>query len=168
MKIIKVNDYYQQGYQYALHAPSGKNFNPEFKPQLTPKQMLHLGIFGGAYFTKPPKEFPPDWFAGVVFSKTGKSDKNLNYFKVNASQSLQTWQKKGWIYFEDPLGWFLWYCRYYQGRRIEEEDARQINRWKNMTRHIAQIKKSCNPGDLSCRPRQRQALLHWAYDTRLE
>jgi hypothetical protein len=35
-----------------------------------------------------------------------------------------------------------------------------------MKRHVAQIKAACVPGNLDCRRRQRQALLHWAYDSR--
>lgn len=137
----------------------------EFKPDLTPKQMLGMGVFGGAYFDLDQTELPADWFADAKISKTGIADPSLNYFEVAASQPLQVWQAKGWIYPEDPKGWFQWYCRYYLGRRIPEEDARQIKRWKAMTRHIAQVKKFCQPGDLSCRRRQRQALLHWAYDS---
>jgi hypothetical protein len=167
MKTIVVDEPYQTGYQYSLVVPAGKDFEPEFRPQLSPQQMLELGIFGGAYFTEPPSEFPNQWFKRVQFSATGDTDKNLNYFKVTAGQSHDEWVKKGWIYFEDPLGWFLWYCRYYQGRRIHGEDKRQIQRWKNMRRHIAQLTSSCEKGDLSCRPRQRQALLHWAYDSRI-
>lgn len=166
MSKISVNEAYQKGYIYTLSEPSGKNFDSDFKPQLTPEQMLKLGIFGGFYFTCIPVEFPASWFDGVEFTKTGHADASLNFFKVNASQPLEVWQKKGWIYFEDPKGWFLWYCRYYLGRRIPEEDARQIKRWRAITRHISQIQKVCQPGDLSCRPRQRQALLHWAYDSR--
>ena len=128
--------------------------------------MLQLGIFGGDYFQEAPKEFPKDWFEGVELSSSGKADKSLNYFEVNASQALKEWQKKGWIYPEDPKGWFLWYCRYYMGRRIPDEDKRQISRWKRMRRHVSQIESNCTVGDESCRPRQRQALLHWAYDSR--
>ena len=166
MKSIVVNEQYQTGYTYSLTEPVGKNFSDEFHPQLTPEEMLKLGIFGGNYFSVPPNEFPAEWFEGVEFSKIGTSDKELNLFRVNASQSLVVWQQKGWIYFEDPKGWFLWYCRYYLGRRITREDARQIKRWKNMQRHITQLINSCQKGDLQCRPRQRQALLHWAYDSR--
>jgi hypothetical protein len=91
----------------------------------------------------------------------------LNYFGVNASQPLSVWRKKGWINEKhDPRGWFQWYCRYYQGRRLSEEDEKQIKRWKSIVRHIAQVKKSCRPGDKFCRPRQRQAILHWAIDSR--
>lgn len=166
MKTIHVDEEYQHGYSYTLTEPEGKNFDPNFKPQLTPKEMLQLGIFGGNYFTKAPHEFPADWFEGVQFTKTGHADASLNYFGVNASQPLRVWQQKGWIYFEDPHGWFLWYCRYYRGRRIPQEDQRQIKRWRAMQRHITQLQNQCTPGDETCQPRRRQALLHWAYDTR--
>lgn len=134
-----------------------------FKPELTPKQMLELGVFGGKYMSDKPKEFPASWFKKAKLSKT--RDKNLNYFKVNASQPLSVWRDKGWIHPQDPRGWFQWYCRYYLGRR-SADDERQISRWKAMRRHIAQIKKNCPPHAWNCRPRQRQALLHWAYDAR--
>jgi len=143
----------------------GKDFDPTFKPELTPKQMLALGVFGGKYMTDCQDEFPKDWFADAKLSHEFH-DASLNYFGVNASQSLAEWRRKGWIYFEDPRGWFQWYCRYYMGRRIPEEDARQIKRWRAMRRHAVQIERSCAPGDMNCRKRQRQALLHWAYDTR--
>lgn len=165
-KIISVNEVYQTGYQYPLFAPVGQDFALDFRPDLTPKQMLHLGVFGGDYFPEVSDEFPPDWFDGVELSGGSGAVASRNYFKVNASQPLAEWQRKGWIYEEDPLGWFLWYCRYYMGRRIPEEDTRQIKRWKNMRRHISQLQKNCVAGDVSCQPRRRQALLHWAYDSR--
>jgi hypothetical protein len=164
-KMIKVDEAYQTGYSYTLTEPEGENFDAEFTPDLTPSQMLKLGIFGGDYFNEVPDEFPKSWFKDVELSPKG-AKKELNYFKLNASQPLSVWQKKGWIYFEDPHGWVLWYFRYYRGRRIKEEDKRQIRRWKAMKRHIGQVKKSCEQGDMLCRPRQRQALLHWAYDSR--
>ena len=166
VKTVTVDEIYQTGYIYTLANRINSDYDEEFKPDLSPKEMLRLGVFGGNYFTEPPKEFPVDWFKDVVLSKSGKSESELNYYKINASQPLSVWQKKGWIYEEDPKGWFLWYCRYYIGRRIRSEDHRQIQRWKNMRRHISQIKKNCLIGDQNCRPRQRQALLHWAYDTR--
>lgn len=164
-KIVVVNDKMQKGYRYELVAPVGKRFDLEFKPELTPKEMLELGVFGGEYMTDCMKEFPKNWFTKAKLSP-GKHDPALNYFKVNASQSLAEWQRKGWVYKDDPRGWFQWYCRYYMGRRIPDEDARQIKRWNAIRRHLGQIKAHCKPGDTLCRPRQRQALLHWAYDTR--
>jgi hypothetical protein len=163
MRTIRVHDS-RQDYIYTLSAPTGKDFDPEFKPELTPQEMLELGVFGGSYFGHEYDEFPKSWFEHAKLSPT--KNPKLNFFEVDASQPLAEWQRKGWIYEEDPRGWFQWYCRYYLGRRIPEEDARQIKRWKNMTRHSSQVKKYCTPGDLSCRRRQRQALLHWAYDSR--
>ncbi len=127
--------------------------------------MLDLGVFGGKYLTDSQQEFPAEWFVSAKLSPR-KKDVSLNFFGVDASQSLIEWQRKGWIFPEDPRGWFQWYCRYFLGRRIPEEDARQIRRWKMMRRHIAQIVHNCRSGDFLCRRRQRQALLHWAYDSR--
>ena len=160
-----MNDKMQKDYTYRLTAPIGRQFHPEFKPQLTPKELLGLGIFGGKYMTDCAHEFPEDWFAHAKLSPE-KRDPELNCFKVNASLPLKVWQERGWIYHEDPRGWFQWYCRYYMGRRIPGEDERQIKRWKAMARHVGAIKKHCRPGDVNCRRRQKQALLHWAYDSR--
>ena len=165
-KTVTVNDKMQKHYRYVLTEPIGKNFNPEFKPELTPKQMLILGVFGGKYMTDCRKEFPGDWFRKAKLCPE-KHDPSLNYFGVNASKPLSYWRKKGWIYPDNPRGWFQWYCRYYMGRRLPEEDNRQIARWKAMRRHISQIYKHCKSGDTKCRPKQRQAVLHWAYDSRL-
>lgn len=163
-KHITVTDPQQAGYTYELVAPEGKNFDPSFTPELTPQQMFELGVFGGYYFGGQVDEFPKSWFVKAKISKT--KNIQLNFFGVNASQPLSVWQKKGWIYHDDPRGWFQWYCRYYMGRRIPTEDTRQIKRWKAIRRHIGQLYKNCKPKDLSCRPVQRQALLHWAYDSR--
>lgn len=165
-KKIIVNDKMQKNYSYDLIEPIGKNFDKEFSPELTPKQMLELGVFGGVYMRDCKKEFPKDWWIKAKLAKD-KRNPELNLFKINASQPLSVWRKKGWINEEhDPRGWFQWYCRYYMGRRVPEYDNWQIKRWKQMTRHIGQIKKNCPKGALDCRPKQRQALLHWAYDSR--
>jgi hypothetical protein len=164
-RIVAVNDKMQSGYRYALTAAPGRNFDPEFKPELTPKEMLRLGVFCGRYMTDTRKEFPNSWFERAKLSPK-RRDCSLNYFGVDASQPLAVWRKKGWIHPDDPRGWFQWYCRYYMGRRLLEEDRRQIKRWKAIRRHVAQVKQNCEPGDLTCRKRQRQALLHWAYDSR--
>lgn len=161
---VVVNDKMQRRYVYYCTEPVGKNFHPDFKPQLTPKQMLELGVFGGRYMTDCTKEFPADWFDDAKLCPE-RHDPKLNHFGVNASQPLAVWREKGWIYHEDPRGWFQWYCRYYLGRRCDD-DERQIKRWKAVKRHVAQIRKNCQRGDLAYRRRQRQALLHWAYDSR--
>lgn len=162
---VTVNDSMQKGYRYAIVAREGKDFDPRFKPDLTPKEMLSLGVFGGKYTTDCKKEFPASWWKSAKLSPHMKNPE-LNFFKVDASQSLAIWKAKGWIYREDPRGWFQWYCRYYMGRRIPQEDDRQIRRWVAMRRHIAQIRNKCRTGDFGCNTKQRQALLHWAYDSR--
>jgi len=161
---ITVNDKMQKNYHYFLTEPEGKNFDPRFKPQLAPKEMLELGVFGGKYMTDCQNEFPKSWFAQAKLSPE-KHDKKINFFGVKASQSLSVWRAKGWIHQDDPRGWFQWYCRYYIGRRGPDDD-RQIKRWVAMRRHVSQICNNCKPKQLGCRPKQRQAVLHWAYDSR--
>lgn len=163
-RTVVVNDLMQQDYTYALSQPPGRNFHPDFKPELTPKQMLALGVFGGKYMTDCRGEFPASWYARARLCHE-RHDPALNFFGVNASQPLRVWVQKQWIYHEDPRGWFQWYCRYYMGRRCPD-DERQIRRWKAIRRHVDQIRKHCRPGDLACRRKQRQAVLHWAYDSR--
>ncbi|MGI8842623.1 MAG: hypothetical protein ACR2HZ_02915 [Gemmatimonadaceae bacterium] len=164
MRRITVNDRMQHGYTYWLTEPAGRNFDPRFRPELTPADLLRLGVFGGKYMTDCAAEFPASWFKRARLSPE-RRDPALNYFGVNASQPLAVWRRKRWIYHEDPRGWFQWYCRYYRGRRCLD-DERQIRRWRQMTRHVAQVRQGCEHGDLDCRRRQRQALLHWAYDSR--
>jgi hypothetical protein len=161
---VVVNDLMQHGYAYVLAEPAGRNFHPDFRPQLAPREMLMLGVFGGKYMTDCAGEFPDDWFVRAKLNHERHAPE-LNLFGVNASQPLAEWRRKGWIHPDDPRGWFQWYCRYYIGRR-GPDDERQIRRWKAMTRHIAQIRANCSTGDMNCRKRQRQALLHWAYDSR--
>ena len=161
---VEVNDLMQTGYVYYLTEPTGQNFHSDFQPELTPKEMLELGVFGGKYLTDCKTEFPRDWFKKAKLCEA-RHDPKLNFFGVQASQPLSVWRKNGWLYHEDPRGWFQWYCRYYMGRR-SVDDERQIKRWRAMRRHIAQLKNNCPKRALDCRRRQRQALLHWAYDSR--
>ena len=161
---VVVNDTMQHGYVYYRTEPVGRNFAPQFTPELTPKQMLRLGVFGGKYMTDCGDEFPASWFKRAKLSPI-RSDPALNFFGIRASKSLAYWEEKGWIHRDDPRGWFQWYCRYYLGRR-GKDDERQIKRWRAIRRHIAQIRANCAAGDKQCRPRQRQAVLHWAWDSR--
>ena len=163
--VVLVSDKMQRNYRYELTEPEGRNFDAEFRPQLTPPELLRLGIFGGKYMTDCRDEFPGEWFTGAKLSPD-RRDPSLNFFGVNASQPLSVWRAKGWIHPDDPRGWFQWYCRYYRGRRTADDD-RQIRRWQAMRRHGRQIERNCERGDIFCRRRQRQALLHWAYDSRL-
>ena len=144
VKTLTVNDKMQRGYTYTLTAPAGRNFDPEFRPELTPKEMLALGVFGGKYMTDCRNEFPASWFARARLSPSG-SDPALNYFGVNASQPLSVWWDKGWIHPDDPRGWFQWYYRYYLGRRMTTEDARQIRRWKAIRRHMRRLDGIASP-----------------------
>ncbi|MFT5113443.1 MAG: hypothetical protein ACI8P9_002774 [Parasphingorhabdus sp.] len=164
MKQIMVFDSMQTDYVYQLVEPMGESFQADFQPELTPKKMLSLGIFGGKYLNDCQDEFPSSWFSNGRLS-TRTKDVELNYFRVDASQPLSEWRRKGWIHPQDPRGWFQWYCRYFMGRR-SEDDSRQIKRWKAFRRHVGAVRKNCERYDESCRRKQRQALLHWAYDSR--
>jgi hypothetical protein len=161
---VTVSDKLQKGYRYDRVAQAGKQFAANFQPELAPKQVLALGVFGGKCLTDCTKEFSAAWFVHAKLSPKG-SNPALNFFGVGASQPLSVWRQKGWVHRDDPRGWFQWYCRYWMGRR-HEDDARRIKRWKQIARPIAPLRRNCEPGDCHCRPRQRQAPLHRAYDSR--
>ncbi len=161
-KRIHVNDTMQTDYSYELVAPAGKAFADNFSPFLTPKQMLEMGVFEGKYLNDCRDEFPSSWYKTAKLSDTPNPE--LNYFGIKSRQPLSVWRAKGWIYGPDPRGWFQWYCRYFQGRRLPDVDEIQIKRWRAFARHAGQIRANCAPGDIFCRKRQRQALLQWAYD----
>tara|TARA_B100001057_G_scaffold219295_1_gene219604 strand:- start:129 stop:749 length:621 start_codon:yes stop_codon:yes gene_type:complete len=161
---------------------------PEFKPNLTPKQVLQSGSFGGTYFrdihsnvTKKNykgkeviKEFPKHWFNGLDIDTMITSqnyDKKLNKYGVKCGSSLEAWEGSGWIDKQDPYGWFQWYCRFYRGRRTDD-DKRQIDRWLKLAgpkgrfknRLLNMIKKKgVSKNDFTVSPVIRQVLLHWAY-----
>ena len=160
--VITVNDRMQRGYRYELTAPTGRRFDPTFTPAFTPAEMLKQGVFEGKYLNDCRDEFPASWFTGAKLSE--RADPSLNAFGIKSRQPLSVWRDKGWIIGPDPRGWFQWYCRYYLGRRIPDIDRKQIARWRSFARHAGKIRANCEPHDLSCRPRQRQALLQWAYD----
>jgi len=168
-KIISVSDTMQKKYQYKLSEPIGKNFDPDFTPNLSPKEMLELGVFEGKYLNDCTSEFPREWYENALKKNKispEKSDISKNCFGIKSRQHLSVWIQKDWITPDDPdlRGWFQWYCRYYLGRREPKLDIRQIKRWRSFKRHVGQIKANCKPKDITCRPRQRQALLQWAYD----
>ncbi len=160
--IIHVNDRFQTDYCYQLQAAPGADFAPGFTPAYTPPQMLAMGVFEGKYINDCQDEFPKEWYEGAKLSDV--PDPSLNYFGVKSRQPLSEWRRKGWIYGPDPRGWFQWYCRYYMGRRLPETDAIQIKRWRAFARHAGQVRANCHPGDIFCRPRQRQGLLQWAHE----
>jgi hypothetical protein len=164
-RTVIVNDRMQRGYRYERSAPPGGGFDADFAPELTPAQLLELGVFCGKYLTDCRAEFPASWFEKAKLAD-GRADPSLNYFGVRAGRPLAYWRDKRWLHPDDPRGWFQWYCRYWSGRRMDD-DGRQIARWKAFRRHAAQVSKNCEPGDPFCRPRQRQALLQWAYDSRV-
>jgi len=168
-KIIHVHDKMQSNYSYVISKPyADMSDHPEFQPELTPKQMLQFGIFEGKYMNDCVQEFPKEWFQEAykrnkLSIEDGKPHVEMNYFKIKSRQSLQEWRRKHWIYEPDVRGWFQWYCRFYIGRRIPDIDKIQIGRWRAFRRHKGAIQKHCAPNEKECRPRQRQALLQWAY-----
>jgi hypothetical protein len=159
---IHVNDTMQSNYSYELSAPTGQNFSEDFQPHYSPQEMLEMGVFEGKYLNDCTKEFPTSWFALAKISTS--PEPALNFFGLKSRQPLDIWRQRGWIIGPDPRGWFQWYARYFLGRRLPEVDKLQIKRWRAFARHAGQVRANCEPGDVFCRRRQRQALLQWAHD----
>lgn len=163
---------------------------PSFKPNLSPKEVMQLGSFGGTYYRditsavtgkaykgkQVIKEFPNDWFKGLKLEAAvcaSTYNKQLNQYKVSCGGSLGQWECSGWISELDPYGWFQWYCRFFLGRRTTD-DERQISRWMKgqgpkgrwKTRLCNDILKSkakahARLHDPKVSPVVRQVLQHW-------
>lgn len=158
--------------------------HPEFKPNLTPKDMFQAGIFGGTYYrpihssitgkkyNKAWEEFPSDWFSGLDVGKHVSSelcDKKINKYKETSGTSLEYWENRGWINKQDPYGWVQWYCRFYLGRRTND-DTRQIDRWLKIAdegsgRWRKNLEnKRMKTGNANISPIINQLLLQWAFE----
>jgi len=177
-----------RSYSYVLDVEPG-TLDPGtgFEPELTPAEMLALGVFEGKYLNDCVSEFPAEWFLGALttgrLSPDGPDAERCNCFGVRSRQPLSIWKENGWAPSHSPpttnhyrgalshigsnpdeRGWFQWYCRYWMGRRLPEIDRIQIARWRSFRRHAGSVRAGCRAGDLSCYPRERQALLQWDYN----
>jgi len=175
-------------YTYRLTAAPGALENG-FDPDLTPAEMLMLGVFEGRYLNDCVREFPAEWFVGALhygrLSPECADPERCNLFGIKSRQPLSAWRENAWApspgrrgkaddHYHgalgdpdrnpDDRGWFQWYCRYWMGRRIPDLDDLQIKRWRSFRRHAGSVKARCRRGDLACSPRERQALLQWAYN----
>jgi len=160
---------------------------PDFKPNLSPKEVMQLGSFGGTYFrpiksgvtnekygSEVWKEYPSDWFEGLNIGRQVASpnyNNTVNKYQVKCGASLEEWESSGWMKAQDPYGWFQWYCRFYLGRRTDD-DARQVSRWlkccgpkgrwkNNLIGKCVRQGKAFDNKAVS--PVVRQTLQHWGY-----
>lgn len=143
-----------------------KEWHPEFTPSYTPMEMLDKGIFEGIY-THAIEGIPDKYKKHKKVLKRGSDpDASMNHYGVKSRQSLKEWERKGWTTKNSPLGWWEWYIKYFEGRRLEDEDKLQIKRWRSfVARHNAQVQAKCKTGDKDCHTKQRQGLLQWAWDS---
>jgi hypothetical protein len=155
--------------------------HPEFTPNLTPRQIFELGSFGGTYW-RPifsgvnSREYKNqhrvfDWSLDESLLSSPECKPEINKYGVTSGTSLVYWESKGWIHSQDPYGWVQWYCRFYAGRRTDD-DARQIARWRDFAgpkgrfrlRLINMCKKARKQyDDATVSPVIRQGLQQWAY-----
>ncbi|MBF92525.1 MAG: hypothetical protein CMB78_01975 [Euryarchaeota archaeon] len=157
---------------------------PEFRPNMTPREVFSEGSFGGSYWRPifssiisenlngQHLEFK-DWWIGLdeKLICNEEYDKKLNKYSVSSGTSLEMWESKGWIREQDPYGWIQWYCRFFSGRR-SEDDYRQIRRWNSFAgpkgRFRIQLINRIIGADATfdderVSPVIRQSLQHWAY-----
>lgn len=145
---------------------SDKTWANNFAPSYTPMEMLDQGVFEGIY-TSAISDIPAKYKQHKkVLERGSDPDIQINKFKIKSRLSLKEWEKKGWTTKHSPLGWWEWYIKYFEGRRIEDEDKWQIGRWRSfVARHQGQITASCKLDDLDCHAKQRQGLLQWGWDS---
>lgn len=137
-----------------------------FKAQLEPEQILDLGVFGGSYFEAATEEDFLDMRSTIVemaLQNRGRYDKSKNHYGVKAGQSYDVWVRNGWIFPEDPLGWFHWYCRYSTGRR-HERDAHQIARYNNYVIRWGSVARNQYAQTGSISDVVKQGLIQWGID----
>ncbi len=146
-------------------APAGRNFDRRLPPELTPAQMLRLGVFCGKYMTDCRKEFPKSWFARAKLAGKAR-DCALNYFGVDASQPLSVWRKKAGSIATIRAAGFNGIAAITWAGAFPTRTRGRSSAGKRSAATFVKFRKNCEPGDVTCRPRQRQALLHWAYDSR--
>lgn len=120
--------------------------HPTFMPNKSPEELIREGSFGGSYWRPLYSKFlhttiendwhelPESWTQGLkveAYLTSPVYDVEVNKYKVKSGQSIEDWEAAGWIRHEyDVRGWFQWYCRFFQGRRCEDDD-RQVQRWEN-------------------------------------
>jgi hypothetical protein len=130
----------------------------DFTPNKSPEEMLREGVFGGSYF-RPLRSrklgivvegdwkdtVPEQWISGLSMEKyltNPEYDAEINKFHRSCGQSIEEWEAAGWISHEhDVRGWFQWYCRFYQGRRCDDDD-RQISRWRKCVGETGRFKRT--------------------------
>ncbi|NLE06562.1 MAG: hypothetical protein GX638_17395, partial [Crenarchaeota archaeon] len=161
----------QKDYTYKLTKRVGSwpEF-PMFKPELTPVEILKLGVFQGKRFNDCFREFPREWFLEVLEENklsVLKPMRKFNYFKVPEDVIAVDWKDEdhdSLMDQHDPRGWLQWYIRFHLGRRTPV-DRKQINRWVSFgKRYKKMIESSCKKGDDKCKTRIKQAMICWGFD----
>lgn len=158
--LVSFSNAMQTGSYFRTRPVGDMSDYPDFQPFYIPQQMLRMGVFEGRYLNSCQDEYPAEWFEKARLSDV--PNEQLNFFKLKSRLPTSWWREKGLINDQDPRGWFEWYCRFWMGRRTDD-DARQIKRWKQIARHAGQVKKN-GGGDVNRRARQRQTLLQWSWN----